>query len=61
MDLLFKKRLDANLALSVINSKLKNVQKINFRNINVLKKLKKKIPLLIGGAPSFESQEKTFY
>jgi 4-hydroxy 2-oxovalerate aldolase len=60
MDLLFKKRLDANMALTSITSKLKNNKNIKFKNINALNKLKKRTPLLIGGAPSFKAQGKSF-
>ena len=60
MDLLFKKRLDANMALTSITSKIKKDKNIKFDNINSLNKLKKITPLLIGGAPSFKTQGKFF-
>ena len=53
MDLLQKKRLDTGVALQAISSKLDNKSDIKFNNIKRLAVLKKTIPVLIGGAPSF--------
>lgn len=53
MDLIQKRRLDTSIAIATISSSLKKNNKIKFKNLNQLSFLKKKTPLLIGGAPSF--------
>jgi 4-hydroxy 2-oxovalerate aldolase len=60
MDLIQKKRLDASIALKAISSKIRNNNIVKFENINFLNFLKKNTPVLIGGAPSFESMGKNF-
>jgi 4-hydroxy 2-oxovalerate aldolase len=60
MDLVFKKRLDANMALIAAKYKKKNIKKIQFKNLKFLKKKIIETPLLIGGGPSFKTHGKYF-
>ena len=53
MDLLQKKRLDTGVALQAISSKLEKTTDLKFYNLQRLKILNKRIPVMIGGAPSF--------
>ena len=55
MDLIQNKRLDPGTAVKAIANSKEKSEKINFKNINKLSKLKnckKNFPILIGGAPS---------
>ncbi len=60
MDLIQKRRLDTSIAIATISSSLKKNNKIKFKNLNKLSFLKKKTPLLIGGAETF-LQEGTLF
>ena len=60
MDLLQKKRLDTGVALKAISSKIEKNNQLKFDNLSRLNLLKKNIPILIGGAPSFKDFGKLF-
>jgi len=64
MDLIQKKRLDASIAIKAIVSNELNTKKIIFQNIKNIKRkiyIKKKIPILIGGATSLVDYGKIFF
>ena len=52
MDLLQKKA-DTGVTLQAISSKLEKTTDLKFYNLQRLKILNKRIPVMIGGAPSF--------
>lgn len=60
MDLLQKKRLDTGVALKAISSKIEKNNQLKFDNLSRLNLIKKNIPILIGGAPSFKDFGKLF-